>query len=197
MSAPAQFLLVASFLAAIPTASAQQAPPPTSASAPADTNQNASELNGTWKLISIEQEGEETARDDDVRWVIKDGHVLYAGEPLAAIVVYAASTPKGIDLLFREPNSTYEGIYVVGKDDLKICLNTRTIAPKERPSDIATNNKPNLRVLKFERVDPAAAGPSPARGYIGIALAVQNDKSSSRTCWKKAPQKKQASARTT
>jgi uncharacterized protein (TIGR03067 family) len=193
MSAPVRFLFVAGLLAGdgwLWVAAGEPQLKTTTASATADANKNASELDGTWKLLSVEQEGEETARDDDVRWVINDGQILYAGEPLAAMMVYAAFTPKGIDLSFREPNSTYEGIYVIGKEDLKICLNTRTTAPKERPSDFATNNKSNLRVLKFERVDPSAAGTSLARGYIGIALAVQNDKVVIQDVLEKSPAEK-------
>src|SRR5262245_20752464 len=94
--------------------------------AAARANKDASELDGTWKLVSVEQEGEAMERDDDVRWVIKEGQVFYGGEPLAAIVMYAALTPKAIDLSFREPKNDYEGIYALDKDELKICLNTRT-----------------------------------------------------------------------
>jgi uncharacterized protein (TIGR03067 family) len=143
--------------------------------AAADTNNPASELNGTWKLVSVEREGEEMQRDDDVRWVIKDGQVSYSGEPLAAMVTYAAFTPKGIDLAFHAPKNDYEGIYVLDNDELKICLNIRTTGPKDRPFDFATREKSNFRVLKFERIVPPAAGPVAARGYIGMALAMENE----------------------
>jgi len=139
--------------------------------AAAEPNKEASELDGTWKLVSVAQEGQEMVRDDDVRWVVKDGQVLYAGEPLAATVIYAASTPKGIDLSFHAPKNDYEGIYVLDKDELKIGLNTITTGPKERPSDFATKEKTNLRVLRFERIAPSAAGSGTARGYVGMALA--------------------------
>jgi len=101
--------------------------------------------------------------------------VLYAGEPLAAMVIYAASTPKGIDLSFSAPKNDYEGIWVLEKDELKICLNTTTTGPKERPSDFATKDKTNLRVLKFERMAPSAAGPGTVRGYVGMALARESE----------------------
>lgn len=138
-------------------------------------NNDASELDGTWKLASVEREGEEMQRDDDVRWVITGGKVLYAGEPLAAIAIYAASTPKGIDLSFSEPKNDYEGIFVLEKDELRMCFNIRTTAPKDRPFGFVTRAKTNLRVLKFERIDPSAAGSGTARGYAGMALAVENE----------------------
>jgi uncharacterized protein (TIGR03067 family) len=148
----------------------------TTVGTPAESNKDAGQLDGSWKLISVEQDGEKMERDDDVRWVFKDGWVFYADEPLATVVIYAASTPVGLDLLFREPKNTYEGIYALEKDELRICLNTSTTGPKDRPSDFATREKPNLRVLKFERIDPSAAGPGTSRGYVGMALAVQDEK---------------------
>jgi|SRR5262245_768053 len=141
----------------------------------AEANKSASELDGTWKLVSVEQEGEAMERDDDVRWVIKEGQVLYGGEPLAAIVMYAALTPKAIDLSFHAPKNDYEGIYALDKDELKMCLNTRTTGPKDRPFDFTTRGKTNFRVLKFERAGPAAAGSATPAGYVGTALAVENE----------------------
>ena len=140
----------------------------------AAADKDASELDGTWKLASVEREGEEVARDDDVRWVIKEGQVFYSGGPLAAIVIYAASTPKGLDLSFHAPKNDYEGVYVLEKGKLKICLNTSTTGPKDRPSDFATRGKTSLRVLKFERL--AEAGIGTARGFVGMALALKDER---------------------
>jgi uncharacterized protein (TIGR03067 family) len=142
----------------------------------AEPNKVAGQLDGTWKLVSVEQEGEKMERDDDVRWVIKDGQLSYAGEPLATVVIYADFAPAGLDLLFREPKNTYEGVFALERDALRICLNTSTTGPKDRPSDFTTREKPNLRVLKFERIDSSAAGPGTSRGYVGMALAVQDEK---------------------
>ena len=55
------------------------------------------ELDGVWKIVSIELEGESRPIDEDVRWVIQGEKVLYGDEPLAAVTCYPASTPKGID----------------------------------------------------------------------------------------------------
>src|SRR5204862_3180993 len=98
------------------------------ATAAVDANK---ELEGTWKLVSGELDGQEVELTEDVRWVIKDGQVSYGGEPLAAMMIYAASTPAGIDLSFREPKNTYEGIFALDKDKLKICVNTSTTGPKD------------------------------------------------------------------
>jgi uncharacterized protein (TIGR03067 family) len=144
------------------------------ADAAAEPKKEAGELDGTWKLVSVEHEGQETERDDDVRWVIQDGQVMYAGERLAGMVIYATAAPKGIDLSLHSPKNDYEGIYVLDKDELRICLNTTTTGTKERPSDFATKDKTNLRVLKFERMAPSVAGSGTVRGYIGMALSAFN-----------------------
>jgi uncharacterized protein (TIGR03067 family) len=141
----------------------------------AEPKKEAGELDGAWKLVSVEREGQEMERDDDVRWVIQGGQVMYGGERLAAAVIYAAATPKGIDLSFHAPKNDYEGIYVLENDELKVCLNTRTTGAKERPSDFATKEKTNLRVLKFERMAPTADGAGTGRGYVGMALADETE----------------------
>ena len=109
-------------------------------------------LSGSWKLTSVEVDGELRPIEDDIRWTINDDKVLYGGEPLATITHYPASTPKGIDLVLAEPKTLYEGIYVLEQGELKICLNTRTVGTKERPADFSTMGKSNLRILTFQRL---------------------------------------------
>lgn len=140
----------------------------------ADPEQASGALTGSWRIVSVEANGETQQIEDDVRWVIKDNKVLYGGEPLATVVNYPTSMPKGIDLTFLDPNALYEGIYVLENDEIKICLNTRTIGTKERPFEFATKDKPDLRMLTFQRLTPADAGPESQRGFIGMVLAVEN-----------------------
>jgi uncharacterized protein (TIGR03067 family) len=139
-----------------------------------ETNKTSTELDGPWKIISIELAGEARPLEEDVRWLIKDGKVFFGGEPLAALTNYPSSPPKGIDLAFHEPKKEYEGIYVVEKDLLRICLNLNTTGAKERPADFSTKDKSNWRVLTLERVSPTDDGPPPAKGFIGMALAIEN-----------------------
>jgi len=141
----------------------------------ADTDKPRPELDGDWKIVSVELDGEARQLDEDVRWVIEEAKVFYGGEPLAALTNYPVSTPKGIDLAFREPKNEYEGIYVVEKDVLRICLNVRTSGAKERPADFSSKDKPNLRVLTLQRVSPADEGPQRAKGFVGIALSTENN----------------------
>jgi len=148
------------------------------AAAPAfavDTDKSSTELDGTWKCLSVESEGEARQLEEEVRWVIKGAKVFYGGEPLAALTSYPAATPKGIDLAFEEPRKEHEGIYVLEKNVLSICLNTQTRGPKERPFDFSTKDKPNLRVLTLQRISPADEGPEHKKGFVGIALSVENN----------------------
>src|SRR5207247_7030377 len=100
--------------------------------------------------------------------------VLFGGEPLAAMGSYPTSSPKGIDLKFQASKKEYEGIYAVEEDRLRICLNTKTDRPKERPSNFATKEKANLRVFNFQRL-AADDGPGPHKGFVGMALGLENN----------------------
>jgi uncharacterized protein (TIGR03067 family) len=132
------------------------------------------ELDGLWKIVSVEIDGNVRQLDDDLRWLIKDSKVVYGDEPLAALTSYPTSTPKGIDLSFLEPKQDYEGIYALENGELRLCLNVRTTGAKERPFDFSTKDKPNWRIFTLERL-PADAGPGGIRGYVGMALAAEDD----------------------
>ncbi len=141
---------------------------------PAEPGNDAMELNGKWRLVSVESSGGSREIDEDIRWQIKNGQVLYGGEPLATTTYYPTSSPKGIDVKLVEPNSAYEGVYSLENDELKICLNVRTIGPKARPFDFATKDNLDLRVLVFQRQSPTDMAAENVKGFIGMALAVEN-----------------------
>jgi uncharacterized protein (TIGR03067 family) len=143
------------------------------ATSAADADESANELNGGWRLVAVELNGEAREIDDDVRWTIKNEQVLYGGEPLATLACYPTSSPKGIDVNLIEPKTTYEGVYLLEKDELRICLNVRTLGPRARPSDFTTKDNPDLRVLIFQRQSPADA-PESVKGFIGMVLSVEN-----------------------
>jgi uncharacterized protein (TIGR03067 family) len=144
-------------------------------SAAADTQADSQTLDGTWKLVSIEAGGETKLIDDDVRLMIVKDKVLYGDEPLATLTSYPLATPRGIDLAFSDPKKDYEGIYALQGSQLRICLNIRTEGPKERPAEFATKDKSDLRVFVLERVASGEAAPERKRGFVGMALAREND----------------------
>jgi uncharacterized protein (TIGR03067 family) len=130
------------------------------------------ELQGTWKLVSVEIQG--TSRDltdGSPRWVIKGNKVRYGGDEIALLTANAAAEPKIIDVEFLTPKKVYEGIYTVEKDTLKICLNNQTEGVKERPNGFSTKDRENWRLLVFERDKAEKADPlAGMTGFLGVAL---------------------------
>jgi len=136
---------------------------------------DAVELQGHWRLAALDLGGETNRIEDDVRLLIKGDTVFYGGEPLAMLASYPRAMPKGIDLHFKEPKNDYEGVYVMENGQLRVCLNTRTMGPKERPADFTTKDKPDVRVLVFERLMAGEIGAHSAKGFVGMALAIENE----------------------
>jgi uncharacterized protein (TIGR03067 family) len=142
---------------------------------PGQAKAGTAELQGTWKLVSVEVKGEVIASADrQPRLVIKGTKILYAGEELARLTVDAQAAPKIMDLEFVNPKDRhYEAIYTVDKDTLKICLNARTDGVKERPDGFATKGKEHWRLLVLERDPDPKAGLS---GFVGVVLRFDKDK---------------------
>lgn len=131
------------------------------------------ELDGRWKLVSVERAEETQPVKQNVQWVVKDRQVFYGGESLGTLTYDSASIPKIIDLSLHDVKVSYEGLYALEKDVLKICLNVNAAGPKERPIDLSVKDKGNLRLLTFERITDDAS--EPASGYVGIGLDLGAD----------------------
>jgi uncharacterized protein (TIGR03067 family) len=112
------------------------------------------QLEGTWRLVSIERDGKPRELTPSPRWVIKGTTVYYGGEPLAELVIDAKATPPCVDLVYLRPKVTYEAIYAVDAKTLKICVNREVSGVKDRPQDFATAELLNRRLLTFEREEP-------------------------------------------
>jgi uncharacterized protein (TIGR03067 family) len=136
------------------------------------------ELQGMWKLVSVEVNGEATEPlAGQPRWVIRGERVLYGGQELARLTVDAAATPKVIDLSFASPERVLEGIYAVEQDTLKICVNGQVEGVRERPQTFSTKDQDKWRLLVFQRVK---AGEGDAleglSGFVGLALSFNQDR---------------------
>jgi uncharacterized protein (TIGR03067 family) len=139
--------------------------------AQAGSDKELSALQGTWKLVSLETDGElREFPEKPLRWVIKGNKILYAGAPLAVLRIDPATTPRSMDLGFLKPKRTREGIYVVEGDTLKVCVNRQTEGVKERPLDFATKGKPDWRLLVFQRDKAGADRVEDLPGYVGMAF---------------------------
>jgi uncharacterized protein (TIGR03067 family) len=130
------------------------------------------DLQGCWKLVSIESDGKSSDPfgGGQPRWVIKGTSVSYSGEEIIKFTVDESTSPRIIDLKFRDPERVYEGVYVVEKNTLKVCLNGRSDA-KDRPGVFSTTDQADWRMLVFEREKTAPANPTEgATAYAGIQV---------------------------
>jgi uncharacterized protein (TIGR03067 family) len=134
-------------------------------------NKPGRELDGRWKLVSVERAEETEPVRQNVVWIVKNNEVFYGGESMGMLTYDSASVPKVVDLSLHDTKKSYEGVYALEKDLLKICLNVNADGTKERPIDLSVKDQGNLRLLRFERVaDPAS---EPATGYVGIRLDLE------------------------
>jgi uncharacterized protein (TIGR03067 family) len=135
-------------------------------------------MQGVWKLKEVVIDGEtQMLPPKPPRWVVRGDKVLYAGKPLAALVIDPATTPPSIDLGFLKPKRTYEGVYSLEDDTLKICVNRITDGVKERPLSFATKGKTDLRLFVFKRLKEAGAdGIEHLGGFAGIAIGYNKQK---------------------
>jgi uncharacterized protein (TIGR03067 family) len=135
------------------------------------------ELQGCWKLASIEIDGQtqDPIGGGQPRWVVKGDTCFYGGEVIIRFTADPSTSPRVIDLKFRDPERVYEGIYAVEKDVLKVCLNGRQDA-KDRPGVFSTKDQPDWRLLTFEREksDPTNSTVG-ATAFAGVQLRADED----------------------
>jgi uncharacterized protein (TIGR03067 family) len=147
---------------------------------PEDARSNKKELaplQGMWKLMSLEINGKAREFTDKApRWVVRGDKVLYGGEELAGLTVDATTTPRSIDLGFRNPRRVYEGVYAIDGDTLKICVSRPDGDVRERPLDFSTEDKPGRRLLVFTRVKPGDGDANDGlTGFVGVAIQARQD----------------------
>jgi uncharacterized protein (TIGR03067 family) len=143
----------------------------------ADDAKGPADLQGTWKLKSLEEGGEsrEPVGGGEPRWVVKGASIQYGGVEIARLTTDAATSPKVIDLTFKEPERKYEGVYAIEKEVLSICLNRRDGAT-DRPGKLSTKDQPDWILLVFEKEKAAPARPLEGlTGFVGVQLAPAED----------------------
>jgi len=141
------------------------------------STQDSKTIEGRWRLESVEEDGKPVDLGEyRPRWVIKGNTIQYAGDTLAELKLDSTSTPKCIDLMWAKPKRSYEGIYSLDGDTLKLCMNRDTEGTKERPQAFTTEGKANLRLLTFQR--DAEAGNDPllgVGGFVGLMIGRTED----------------------
>ncbi len=137
------------------------------------------ELQGCWKLVSVEinEQAKDPIGGGEPRWVIKDNKISYGGEEIAQLTADTSTSPKIIDLKFREPEAVYEAIYKIEKDKLTICINKRTEGTKERPASFTTKDQEDWRLLVFEKEKAAPANATAGlTAFAGVQLRNDEEK---------------------
>lgn len=139
-----------------------------------------SDLQGTWKLTAVESNGEERSLDDlQPRLRIKGNSIFYAKQEIAKVTADSAASPHTIDLQFLSPQRTFEGVYLIDGNSLKVCVNSQTEGVKERPNSFSTKGQCSWRVMVFEReANPPADEMEGAAGFMGIALRADTEQKS-------------------
>jgi uncharacterized protein (TIGR03067 family) len=127
------------------------------------------DLQGGWRLVAVDAEAGPVDLPENKPCLVIDGdRVRHGNQEVARLTADPAADPKVIDLKFGGPDRTYEGIYTIEKDTLKLCLNGQSEGVKERPTDFALDGHAAWRRLTFERIKPADATPGPA--FVGLVL---------------------------
>lgn len=133
-----------------------------------------SPLEGGWKFVSVEAEaGMVPVPDPAPTLRFEKERLLYGGEEFAKMSIGTEGELKSIDFSFAKPERTYEGVYVLEKDTLTICLNGQTDGVKERPTSLELEGHPAWRLLKLERIKPEDA--NRANGFVGMILKFDED----------------------
>jgi len=145
----------------------------------ADTTSKAdagvSELQGFWRLVSVEAEaGPVLLPEQRPLLTIRGDRLLIGGEEFARVSADAATEPHVFDVQLRGSDKVYEGIYSLDKDSLKICLNGRTDGVKERPNSFALDGQPVRRLVTLERAKTGED--DTGGGFVGIALRKDDDR---------------------
>jgi uncharacterized protein (TIGR03067 family) len=150
---------------------------PSAARSRPDDAKGPADLQGSWKLKSVEAGGDsrEPIGGGEPRWVVKGDAIHYGGTEIARLKADPSTTPKVIDFAFKEPERKYEGVYSLEKDTLSICLNRKDGAT-DRPGKFSTKDQPDWLMLVFEKDKAVPAKPLEGlTGFVGVMLASGED----------------------
>ena len=124
-------------------------------------------LQGTWRITSLEVEGNKipNAMLTGAQITVKDDQfttMAMGAEYSGKVAVDDTKTPRTFDLHFTsgpEKGNTSYGIYHLDGDSWKICL---TLRGKTRPTEFATKPGSGLALETLERVTESAGKAAPA-----------------------------------
>ena len=111
-------------------------------------------LQGVWKIVSLESsKGKDPNAEGATLEFDKDGkNLVYTKDGESKKATYTlnpSGKPKEIDIKVADENKTFEAIYQVDKDKLKICL-----APESgdgRPNEFAVKDGKSYILIQLEK----------------------------------------------
>lgn len=114
-------------------------------------------LQGTWKVVAAEQDGEPLDRIVGGTMTVKDNnfHIKTAGgsELKGDLILDPAKSPKHVNLAHQDgplKDKTWQGIYELKGDVLKICY-AEADSEKERPTEFKTLKNSRLLFVELKR----------------------------------------------
>jgi uncharacterized protein (TIGR03067 family) len=114
-------------------------------------------LEGTWKVVAAEQDGDPLDRIVGGTLKIKDNNfqIKTAGgtEMKGDLILDPAKSPKHIDLAHQDgllKDKTWQGIYELKGDTLKLCY-AEADSEKERPAEFKTLKNSRLLFVELKR----------------------------------------------
>jgi uncharacterized protein (TIGR03067 family) len=113
-------------------------------------------LQGKWKIVGFEtNKGKDMSLENAVMEFDKDGKNLTFTKKddqakKGTFKLNPGAKPKEIDIMPGDENKTFEGIYQLDKDKLKLCLAPE--AGDGRPGEFALKDGKNYVLITMERV---------------------------------------------
>ncbi len=116
------------------------------AGGPGDQKQELNRLQGTWRLVSVEVDGQTLPPEKSPKEIVIAGMKLSGVGPEMTITINAAKKPKWIDLAFKKGEKDYpiRAIYELNGDDFKLCFPLAPVGKtfeNERPESFETKGK--------------------------------------------------------
>ncbi|MBN9119471.1 MAG: TIGR03067 domain-containing protein [Planctomycetes bacterium] len=114
-------------------------------------------LQGTWKVVAAEQDGDPLDRIVGGTLTIKDNNftIKTAGgtELKGDLTLDPAKAPKHINLVHQDgplKDKTWQGIYELKGDTIKLCY-AEADSEKDRPTEFKTLKKSRLLLIELKR----------------------------------------------
>lgn len=122
------------------------------------TKKEIAKFEGTWRFTEVEINGKTTSlgEKNQAKYILKGLTVYIVSKDgkqkeYARLKVDVTTKPKIVDVVFKEGNQVWEGIYEGKGDTARVCLNIQSEGTKERPQKFATAGRSDYVIMTFQR----------------------------------------------